>query len=342
MPDSLDLSHLDLLDAPALWTHSIRALNLSRNRIHGLWDESMPQGLEELDLTENHLQSDGLLMFWPPTLRSLRLTYNPFTVLDFVEGWPVTLRELCLDHTNLRRLPAGLPDSIEVLSIDCTDVESLPTLPAGLKSFSAVACRLRSLPAAGFPAVLESLSLYDNFLTSKALGAAGPLPAALRSLDLGKNRLTEWPRGLPAGLRTLHLQRNRIRAIGGPGAVPTSLELVALTHNSLFDVPSWLADRRATFWLLSDNALLEPAPRLPTILDAQRQWFDMAHLMAVSRIQRAWRCGRARRRLAALRRCRYLRPELLALSMHPDRAGSFEDISREWGGEPRSRSRSQP
>ena len=332
MPDSLDLSHLDLLDPPALWTQQIRVLNLSQNRIHGLWDESMPQGLEELDLTENHLQSDGLLMFWPPTLRSLRLSYNPFTVLDFVEAWPAALRELHLDHTNLRRLPAGLPESIEVLSIDFTDVESLPLLPAGLKRFSAVACRLRTLPAS-FPPALESLSLYDNFLTSKALAAGAPFPAALRSIDIGKNRLTEWPRGLPAGLHTLHLQRNRIRAIGGPGAVPTSLELVALTHNSLFEIPSWLADRRTTFWLLSDNALLEPPPQLPTILDAQRQWYDMQHLLAVSRIQRAWRCGRARRRLAALRRCRYLRPELLALAMHPDRVGSFEDISTEWGGE---------
>jgi hypothetical protein len=60
------------------------------------------------------------------------------------------------------------------------------------------------------------------------------------------------------------------------------------------------------------------------------QWSTAVHNASALQIQRFWRIKRMRRRLKAIRRSVQLREGLLAVAMHPDRVGKFEEISPDW------------
>eukprot|EP00967_Tisochrysis_lutea_P022535 scaffold25703_cov35-Tisochrysis_lutea.AAC.3 len=78
----------------------------------------------------------------------------------------------------LREVPAGLPDGLTRLDLSHNELAELSPL--------------------GWLGELTELRLADNLLSSPALHRSGPLPPALRLLDLSSNRLVALP---PAVLR---------------------------------------------------------------------------------------------------------------------------------------------
>jgi Leucine-rich repeat (LRR) protein len=321
-PTSIDISRSGLYTLPDVSAHhSIKQLNAAGNRIHVVWEESIPSAVEEVDLEGNSLTSDGLID-WPQTIVKLNLSRNPFTSVEqsyFTAN--LRLEDLNLSDTNLRYIDT-LPPNLKILRISSTDIEMLPTLPKTLVRIEARNTRLRSLPA--MPPALEYADFSSNTLRS------GSLPSfqgtALKTLILAKNQLTKWPKRLPATLTTLNLARNSIAHIG---AVPDGLQLLNIRMNRVYSVPEALLKRRGLLMILSGNCCIQSLAG-PSVLASEGQWNEEIHRAAAGQIVQAWRYAAMRKRLRALKRSAVIRGELLALSMHPDRAGRFEDTSPQW------------
>jgi hypothetical protein len=65
-------------------------------------------------------------------------------------------------------------------------------------------------------------------------------------------------------------------------------------------------------------------------ISASYQWVGVHYHFSASVIQRKWFKYRLKQRLRTWRRIGIIKDDLVALAMHPDRAGTFQDISREW------------
>lgn len=166
----LNISNTSLKDIPPLSEHSIKVLNVSRNYIRNLWDEDIPQGLEDLNLEMNEIRSDGLLVNWPDTLITLNLSYNPIRSFDQVEHWSHNLKTLNLSNTNLDGIFRGilLPDSLEHLDISHTSITHIHILPKSLKVLKAEKAWLRILPQS-MPDSLEECLVGHNFIKNGGL-----------------------------------------------------------------------------------------------------------------------------------------------------------------------------
>lgn len=327
--DTLILSFSNLRSLPALSSYRIRGLQASNNKILALWDENMPQGIEEIDLQDNCINSDGLLVAWPPTLKIINLARNPLRSLDFTELWPNALRELDLSFTHLRTLDCRpLPHTLQTLKLSFTDIESIHVLPEGLLHIEANHTPLSYLPRR-MPNGLQRAEFAHTSLRSTGLPTFWG--THLRSLLLSRTNLTQWPKGLPSSLEVLNLSRNRLQEICTESQFPEALCILNLTMNNIRVIPSWASKKRKTLWILTDNCLIGDLP-IPDhqILDAADQWDQPLHSASADCIQRSWRLARLRRRLKAWRRMAILKEDLLALAMCPDRAGKFEPISEGW------------
>jgi len=99
--------------------------------------------------------------------------------------------------------------------------------------------------------------------------------------------------------------------------------------NKLYSVPEPLLKQKGLLLILSGNCIATDIAG-PGVLAAESQWNEPVHRATAMRIIGLWRKARLRKRLRALRRNAILRNELLALAMHPDRVGNFENISGQW------------
>lgn len=319
---AIDLRNAGLQHIPNLAGRAATTLNVSGNKIRMLWDEDLPQGLQEFHAEDNQIMDDGLLIQWPQTLRVLNLANNPFRYLEHTQWWPASLRELTLSGCALRGTLAHLPSTLEVLLVDRTDLEAILHLPASLREFSAAESRLQRLPR-HLPTGLLSADLSRCRLNSKALPMRWP--ATLQRLDLHGNSLAQFPGGLPAGLRWLNVSGNRLERLG---AIPEGLEILLAGRNYIREIPEWLPARR-TRYAIQDNCLCRLPPGT-NCMAAEEQWFGPAFDVAARLIQARWAVYRLRKAVRVWSRLAALKWELIATAMHPDRAGRFEDISPEW------------
>jgi Leucine-rich repeat (LRR) protein len=316
----LDLTNSNLETFPHLSGFEYKKVNASSNSIQVLWDEHMPRGIEELNLDENRLGTDGLLIEWPNTIKSLSLAYNPYRLLDIVARWPTALRVLNLSNTNLMEVPTNLPPALEVLNVSRTFIKQIGLLPEGLKELYVNSTELK------FPLAGEVPHAANNSLRNGGL----PLSwgSSLKFLDLNYNHLTHPPRRLPNTIEYLNLSGNFINSISSEGNFPESLKVLHLGHNRIFELPAWVSKRQIRF-TIQRNLLVKPVEAV-NCLTWISQWIGPGYTEAAHMIQKVWRRYRMRRRLSAWRKSCILRVELLALAMHPDRAGRYEDISSEW------------
>jgi len=319
---SIDVSYSGLYTIPEMAARTtVKELNAAGNRIYVLWEESIPPAIQDLNLEDNCLGSDGLID-WPSSLVKLNLSKNPFTSVDqsfFSANF--LLQELNLSNTNLRGIDV-LPPNLRILNVSNTDIEVIPTLPASMVRIEARNTRLQSIQP--LPPNLEYADFSSNNLRS------GNLPSSwgksLKTLILSRNKLTHWLKKLPPTLVTLNLARNSLTEIG---VVPENLQLLNIRMNKLYSVPESLLKRKGLLLILSGNCIATDIVG-PGVLAAESQWNEPIHRATVMRIIGLWRRARLRKRLRALRRNGILRDELFALAMHPDRAGSFENVSVQW------------
>ena len=325
-PMELDLTNSNLETFPHLSGFEYKKVNASSNSIQVLWDEHMPRGIEELNLDENRLSTDGLLIEWPDTIKTLSLAYNPYRILDIVVVWPTALRVLNISNTNLIEFPTNLPQSLEVLNVSRTFIKQISHLPEGLKELYVNSAELKFLPKR-LPPALEILNASNNSLRNGGLSLLWG--SSLKFLDLNYNHLTQPPRRLPNTIEHLNLSGNFIGSISAEANFPESLKILHLGHNKIFELPAWLGKRRQLRFTIQRNLLVKPVEAV-NCLTWISQWIGPGYTEAAHMIQKGWRSYRMRRRLSAWRKSAILRNELLALAMHPDRAGRYENISSEW------------
>lgn len=325
----LDLSNTSLRTLPPLAGRLIKRLNASWNSIQVLWEEDLPTGLEELDMSYNELATDGLLSTWPDTLRQLVLSHNSFRSLEVVVHWPIHLHTLDLRKTQMSgTLPTNLPAGLRTLNVSDTHLTHIIALPTGLQELYATYTSLKTLPSV-LPDGLTILEAGECALRNRGL----PLRwnGALKRLDLHGNSLTRIPRGLPEGLLELNLTSNRIEEVR---PIPTTLRILHLGRNRIRSLPNWLRapERRRMLFTIQENCLTEAPVAANCLLWSGGQWVGPEFTIAALRIQRAWRWKQFRSGIRSIARLRRIEEELLAVAMSPERAGAFEPISSEWGG----------
>ncbi|XP_066559346.1 fibromodulin-like [Amia ocellicauda] len=126
------------------------------------------------------------------------------------------LDRLYMDHNNLTRVPAGLPNSLRDLRLDNNKISKIqPNSFEGMLNLSV-------------------LLLHDNAI--QEVGGALKGLKSLSLLDISNNQLTKLPDNLPEHLHQLYLEFNNITTIPGDyfHRFP-KLQYVRLSNNQLTD-----------------------------------------------------------------------------------------------------------
>lgn len=328
----LYLANIRLESMPDVSAIQKKQIHLENNNISVLYSEYLPPCCETLNASTNNLHSDGLPFFWPPSLKHLSLGYNFIQDTDGIR-WPEDLKTLELNNNPLRSWPEGLPETIERLQLSKTDLVDVEPLPRNLKYFFANSSRIRQLPTA-LPDSLEVLFVNSNFLRSSRLPQHWG--HGLKQLSLSRNHLKQFPTGLPDTLEVLILEDNDLTEV--PTGLSTNLRILFLKGNKLRKVA--IDNRRKPIDLvdLTDNELVESTSDYQeknriswaTNITESRNWNEQRHQIAAIKLRRVWRSYRLRSRLRTWRKTSIVKKELQQTSMHPSRAGRFENISTDW------------
>lgn len=154
------------------------------------------KSLDELKMMQNKLSKfpSGLLTD-KENLTSINLQQNQLTS-DAIAGafkGPKKLLSLDVSHNKLKKLPAGVPSSLEILYADYNDIDSVG---AGY---------LNKLPS------LQYLRISHNKLVDSGLPAGVFNTSSLVELDLSFNKLQSIPE-INEQLEQLYLQANEINS----------------------------------------------------------------------------------------------------------------------------------
>jgi len=327
--DNLDLSDSGLKSLPDLSALSVKRLDAKWNLISMLWEDTLPNHIEELNLESNLIINDGLLSEWPDTLRVINLSRNNLFSLDMVIHWPSNLRVLNLYKTFLTSIDCSkLPETLEELDVSFTDILTISTFPPNLKKFVAEHTAIRSLPNR-CPDNLEKFVLIGTCtkVTKKTLPSYWG--KSLKYLDLNSNGLLQIPNSLPDTLEYANFSSNSIREIPAIEKFPPNLRMLHLGNNRIMKIPPWFLQRRQMKFTIQNNSLTE-IPNYTHCLYFFPQFVGEDYFLAAKKIQNCWRRKKIRPPMRTWRRTQIMKNELLALAMSPERAGRFEDISPEW------------
>jgi Leucine-rich repeat (LRR) protein len=331
LQDGLFLDKCNLTSQPDFSDVHARALDLAENSIGVLFEQFLPQGIQVVDFSYNYIYDDGLPDWWPDTLEELYLTGNSIRNQD-VNLWSArNLKVLCLSKNPLQHLPGHLPFTLERLYVDKTQIKRTGLLPPHLKVFSAAGACLRSIR---IPRTVEKLFLQRNFLQSAQLPR--DWGTQLEILNLEHNKLTHFPKGLPDSLRVLKLSYNEITSI--PEDLPEKLTFLAIGHNKIRSVA--LTKRKTPIQcvcvmnnqltvVLKDEQAKNNIQWASSILE-EDNWNTDEYSVFARTLQKAYRNYRLKKILRTWKKQAQIREELLATSMHPSRAGQYEDVSPEW------------
>jgi Leucine-rich repeat (LRR) protein len=332
LQDGIYLDRCNLSSQPDFSEIQATALSLSENSIHVLLEQFLPQGIRILDYSYNYLHDDGLPDWWPNTLEELYLTNNSISNHNDELLWPDTLKRLCLSKNPLQMMPSDLPNSLEMLSVDKTQITRVSRLPMNLKIFSAEGACLRFLPRI-LPDTLEKLFLQRNFLASQLPRHWG---THLQILNLEKNKLRVFPKNLPDSLRILRLSYNDISKI--PEELPENLTFLSISHNKVRTVALTKRKTPIQCVYISNNQLIvklkqeqvkQKVQWASSILE-EDNWATGEYGLSAKRIQKHYKLFRLKKILRTWRKVALMKEELLATAMQPSRAGHYENVSPEW------------
>lgn len=327
------LNNCDLDYMPDLSETEKSVIFLSDNWITTLFDEYIPRSCSKFVASRNKIYSDGLPFEWPPRVEEIDLEHNYLFDTDGVR-WPDGLKKLSLAANPLKVWPSMIPECLEYLNLEKTDIRTVDSLPASCKTFLASHCQIRQLPTA-LPDNLLFLNLSMNNL--KLRGLPIHWGNSLKVLDLDDNRLAQFPEGLPDSLEVLKLRKNHIKLV--PRKLPSNLTILALDRNCIRAVQIEKRRKPIDWVSLIDNELTESVRDYQERLhiewakhiEERHNWNEDFHKAASKKIRRVWRTYTLRRGLRNWRKTAILKDELLQASMHPDRAGRFENLSEHWG-----------
>jgi len=331
LPDGIYLDKCNLTSQPDFSDVHATALDLTENSIHILLEQFLPQGIQVLDYSYNYIHDDGLPDWWPNTLQELYLTNNCIKNYDDDLLWPDSLKVLCLSKNPLQIAPTELPNSLEKLFLDRTEISRIGRLPSNLKTLSVNGASLRFLPKE-LPVTLEKLFLQRNFLVS--------LPRNwgmnLQVLNLEHNKLRIFPKNLPDSLRVLKLSYNNIASI--PEKLPENLVFLGMCNNKLRSVSLSKRTKPIQCVYLKNNQLTISIREQQVKNDLQwalsilegDNWTTGEYILSAKVIQKQYRLFRLRKILRTWKKLAQMREELLATAMQPSRAGRYEDVSPEW------------
>jgi Leucine-rich repeat (LRR) protein len=138
---------------------------------------------------------------------------------------PIDVTELTVNNTQLTSLPP-LPPTLHTLVCNCSQITSLPPLPPTLQELHCSRNQLTSLPP--LPPTLKTLKFSDNQLTSLP-----PLPPTLHTLFCIDNNLPSLP-PLPSTLHTLNCQYTQLTSLP---PLPHTLQELDCCGNQLTSLP---------------------------------------------------------------------------------------------------------
>jgi hypothetical protein len=308
-------------------------INLNKNEINTIFIDYIPRICKVLLLDHNRIHSDGLPFEWHDGIRTISLAQNFLFDTDGV-SWPICLENLNLSHNPLRVWPEGLPETLIVLNLSHTFLKRVEFLPQHLRVLNASSSEISQLPTA-FPETLQIVDLHNNFLRNSRL----PFDWGqnLQVLDLEKNSLIKIPEHLPNTLQILRLSNNRITEI--PKDLPENLTTLLIDGNKIRKIHYEKRKKPIKLLSLNDNELTESVRDYQeknklTFAEQVREeenWNQPRHMQAAKKILTQWKLYRFRKCIRTIGKTRKVREELLQVSMHPCRAGHFEDISSDWG-----------
>jgi Leucine-rich repeat (LRR) protein len=334
LQDGIYLDACDLSSQPDFSNVHAGCLTLAENSIHSISDDCFPQGVQILDFSYNYIHDDGLPFQWPDTIEELYLTHNSICNYDDDTLWPDHLKVLCISKNPLQQIPSDLPESLEKLYLDRTQLKQIQKLPSNLKVLSVESSYLRSLPKE-LPHGLEKLFAARNFLHSTLLPRHWGF--SLQVLNLEKNKLIEFPKNLPNTLRVLRLNNNNITQI--PEALPESLVYLTIANNKVRKVQLSKRKKPIQFVYLANNQLTQSIQneqeqkqiQWGTSIIEVSNWTNDVYIASAKTIQAKFRNFRLKKILRTWRKLGHVRQELQASAMHPSRAGQFENVSPDWG-----------
>ncbi|MCL2297609.1 MAG: internalin N-terminal domain-containing protein [Proteobacteria bacterium] len=232
---------------------SLEIFRANRNQLARL--PKLPTSLKTLELYDNRLTQLPIL---PTSLEELNVANNRLTRMPRL---PASLKTLNLGNNPLKQLPE-LPASLEELQLGGNRLAKLPKLPASLSFFSVSDTQLTRLPEA-LPAFLKSLYAGNNKLNQ----LPNRLPTSLETIYVNKNQLTRLPDTLPTSLRELYADNNRLTQL--PNTLPASLEKLHVGSNELTQLPDTLP-ASLKYLDANDNRLTQLPSTLPASLEELR------------------------------------------------------------------------
>lgn len=321
----LRLPNTCLRDLPSLDQVPLEEVSVEGNHLSGL--EGLPVTVKTLNASYNSINQDGILVPCP-SVEELNLRKNLIVHMeedDFVLHFP-SVKRLQLSSNRIRHCFFLRDSGVEDLEIQENRIQVLNGLPATLRRLRADTCEIQLIQSR-LPQGILTLELGYNRLRNGGLPLRwGP---ALRELHLDANRLESFPKNLPDSLEVLTLNKNQIRK--GPQTLPPSLRILLLDSNALrtFTIPA----HHRTFQILSleDNCLTQvPDASVAGVLRTDGNWTTPIHASSQQMIQRCWRRYRLCLRLRHLLRTHKIRPELLQVSMNPDRWTQIDCLDPVW------------
>lgn len=229
----------------------------------------LPPKLTYLDLSNNNAESPVFTSL-PGSLKycnfsRLRKTHLPelpnsithliieMSLIDTIVQLPSSLKYLdAWRCQNLRHINS-FPKNLEAIIISEATLDSLPTIPLSLQSFT-------------FHGKLDTLPIFPNSLryldcSKSNLGSFPALPDSLRYLNLDWDNLTLTLNNLPEKLETLSLFSNKITALP---SLPLTLKKLIIEYCPISALPI-LPD--SLTYLNCANSSLSQLPVLPSGLD---------------------------------------------------------------------------
>lgn len=308
-------------------------IHLSDNNIPVVYNEYLPNTCKVLNLAFNHIHSDGLPFEWIPGLETLFLDHNYISDTDGIE-WPPALKNICLDSNPLKVFPIGLPNTLQKLNLNKTYIQTIQPLPESLEYLSANSSKVRQIPTS-LPERLRILYLSSNFLKLRSLPQ--DWGKCLKVLNLSNNDIVKIPDNLPETLEILSLRNNCLSEV--PPNLPPNLTVLNVAKNYIRRVHIERRQKPIDFVDLTDNELIESMSDYQEkkgyawarTIEENQNWKLLHHHEAATKIKKAYRVYKLKTRLRSWRKTALLKQEIQQVSMHPCRAGLFEDISQMWG-----------